>query len=586
MELKAKIKAHWPEGLILLVAALARLLLLSLKPPHFDEGVNGWFVDQMTHTGFYHYDPTNYHGPFHFYVLFLAQTLFGRHIWALRLPLALISLATVWLAMRFERFIGRNAALWAAAAMAVSPGSVFYARYAIHEDWLVFSLMLSAWGLMGLWQTGEKKDLWAVWIGAAGAVLTKETYVIHFAACILTVPCVAIAGLLNGDPDYTRLPPQKWKPLDMGICAIVFLGSVLFFYSGAGMDIPGLQGLYTTFGAWAHTGHNGNGHEKPWFYWLTLLGQYEWPSCFGLVAALAAILPRSPRWVWTVTAALAVVWLAFCGALKVMAAHGTYLWHTWGEADTNTALFTAWLTAPYLVLCAAILFAVMAAAPRVPRYMRALAIYGIGALVAYSIIHYKTPWCIISLTWPFLLLFGCGVDLAQRKLGKPVAYFAGLVLFANGVDMAVLNFHNYTRAREPYVYVQTFPAANDVINPIYKLAARNPAHYQLSGHILMDSYHPLPWLLGDFPNIGYYDDNTLPPKMDADFLMVDESRESDVESQLHEAYYTEVLTLRDAQAPSKVYFNAKTFAGIFPGRKPEFQPAPDTSPSPAPQSTP
>jgi hypothetical protein len=76
-------------------AAAARLVLLSMKPPHFDEGVNGWFVDQMTHTGFYHYDPTNYHGPFHFYVLFLFQTLFGRHIWALRLPLALISVATV-----------------------------------------------------------------------------------------------------------------------------------------------------------------------------------------------------------------------------------------------------------------------------------------------------------------------------------------------------------------------------------------------------------------------------------------------------------------------------------------------------------
>ena len=49
-----------------------------MKPPHFDEGVNGWFVDQMTQTGFYHYDPTNYHGPFHFYVLFLAQTLLGQ----------------------------------------------------------------------------------------------------------------------------------------------------------------------------------------------------------------------------------------------------------------------------------------------------------------------------------------------------------------------------------------------------------------------------------------------------------------------------------------------------------------------------
>jgi len=177
--LKANIKDRWPEALILLVAAIARLTLLGMKPPHFDEGVNGWFVDQMTHTGYYHYDPTNYHGPFHFYVLFLAQRLLGRHIWALRLPLALASVAAVWLSARFERFIGRGAALWAAAAMAVSPACIFYGRYAIHEYWLVLSLMACAWGLAGLWQSGERQCLWAVWIGLTGAVLTKETYAIH-----------------------------------------------------------------------------------------------------------------------------------------------------------------------------------------------------------------------------------------------------------------------------------------------------------------------------------------------------------------------------------------------------------------------
>jgi len=49
-------------------------------------GINGWFVDQMVKSGFYRYDPTNYHGPLHFYVLFLSQTLFGRNLWALRMP--------------------------------------------------------------------------------------------------------------------------------------------------------------------------------------------------------------------------------------------------------------------------------------------------------------------------------------------------------------------------------------------------------------------------------------------------------------------------------------------------------------------
>src|SRR4030095_13078844 len=86
---------RWVDLLILLLAAVLRLWAFSLKPAHFDEGVNGYFVDQITKNGFYHYDPTNFHGPLHFYILFVMQTLFGREIWALRLPLAVAGVGCV-----------------------------------------------------------------------------------------------------------------------------------------------------------------------------------------------------------------------------------------------------------------------------------------------------------------------------------------------------------------------------------------------------------------------------------------------------------------------------------------------------------
>jgi uncharacterized protein (TIGR03663 family) len=562
MDLKAKIKHHWPAFLILLVAAVARLTLLSIKPPHFDEGVNGWFVDQMTLTGFYHYDPTNYHGPFHFYVLFLMQTLFGRHIWALRLPLALMSLATVALTIRFDRFIGRGAALWAAAAMAISPGCVFYGRYAIHEYWLVFSLMLGAWGLAGLWQSGERKYLWAVWIAVTGAVLTKETYVIHFATCALTLPCVWLIGRLNRDAPREATAPQQWTAWDMALGALLFLGCVLFFYSGGFMDIKGLAGLYQCFAAWFQTGKAGNGHEKVWFYWIELFGRYEWPSSVGLAIALLCLLPRTPRFVWGLAASAVILWLGWCHIH-----HKTMQWA---------------LTWPYLLPCAAFLFTVVCATPRLPRFIRALAIYGVGALVAYSIVHYKTPWCIVSLTWPFLILFGWGVDLATRKFGIPVAAVAAALLIANTGKMVRLNFFRYTNPRESYVYVQTFNDVNLLMDPLNALVARDPAGRQLSGNIIMESYHPLPWLLGDFSNIGYYDENTTPSKMDADFLLVDESRIDEVEKALHGQYFTKKLRLRDAMDPAELYLSVEKFRSIFPGRKPGFIPPKNPAPAPAP----
>src|SRR6478752_4543316 len=131
------LESNWMFWLILGLAAALRILFLGIKPPHFDEGINGWFVDQMVKDGFYRYDPTNYHGPLHFYIIFLSQTLFGRNIWAIRLPVVLASIFGVFLTLKFEPFVGRKVSRLAALLMAISPGFLFYGRYSIHEVWLL-----------------------------------------------------------------------------------------------------------------------------------------------------------------------------------------------------------------------------------------------------------------------------------------------------------------------------------------------------------------------------------------------------------------------------------------------------------------
>src|ERR1700722_569816 len=157
--------SRWISAGILLLALALRVAWLGIKPAHFDEGVNGYFVDQITHQGYYHYDPTIFHGPFHFCVLFVSQTLFGRSLWALRLPLAFVSTGCVGMTLAYRRFFEDRVCQLAALAMAISPGMVFYGRYAIHESWLLLFLMVTAWGLLGLWRDGERRDLWAVALG-------------------------------------------------------------------------------------------------------------------------------------------------------------------------------------------------------------------------------------------------------------------------------------------------------------------------------------------------------------------------------------------------------------------------------------
>ncbi len=507
-------REQWAPMAIIALAAGLRIAFLGMKPPHFDEGVNGWFLDQMKHTGFYHYDPANYHGPFHFYLLFLFYSLMGRTVWALRLPVALIGVLTVWLTLRFERFLPRKVCLIAALAMAVSPAMVFYTRYAIHESELVFFLLLTIWGAAGLMRIGAKKYLWAAGLGAAGLILTKETYVIHFACFALAGLCLWIWEKVSASVELP-MAKQQWTLGDAGIIALVCVAEVLFFYSGGLLDLSSLSGMYSTFGEWAHTGSEGFGHQKPWHYWLKLIALYEWPALLGLAWAV--------RYAW----------------------------------------------------------------PGSDRLLRYLAIYGCGALAAYSIVRYKTPWCVISLLWPFLFLCGDMFQELSKALGsylernpgtearpKSAAILvngaAGCLLAASFVAAVRLNFFHYTDAKEPYVYVQTFNDIYKLTNPLLALAKQDPANYHLRGTILLSSYHPLPWMLGDFTEIGYWSDDQQPSEIDADFLAIDEDRAARFEESMQGRYFVEEIVLRDSQKRAKVFFAEDVFRSVFPGRTAEF----------------
>ena len=646
----------WLPWMIVGFAACLRLLLLGMKPPHFDEGINGWFVDQMVHNGFYRYDPTNYHGPLHFYVLFMFQTLLGRDIWALRLPVVIISITCVWLTLKFEPFVGRRISRWAAVAMAVSPGFVFYGRYSIHEVWMLLFSMLMVFGLLGLWRAGTRGYLWCVGMGLTGMVLTKETYLIHAGCAAIAILVVwistrlpqpmpttkktaskrkvssdltillgaltilsvflpwaslgdtvykgpvlyelgsagkgiwivlvagvavvvlsltrkssrlagaaggalqfftiiymcghlpqeselGIGGVLNiilsiallisalvspawnyaWKPAETlsdgRGAPQQWDYLDLVV--VIGVGAILVvtFYSGTFLNWSGLKGIYEAYGAWARTGQQGqSGHEKPWGYWLKLLCRYEWPLLFGLAIALFA------QWFKSVT-------------------------------------------------------------------LRYLAVYGVGTLIAYSIVKYKTPWCIISIVWPLLFTFGAAAVLVP-KVRQRATEIAMVVLLCFSFGSSVyLNFFRCSTfasddwdkqksfsenlsqffASEPYVYVQTYNDIFKLTRPALALAKRDPIYYQLTGHMIRTSSYPFPWIFDNFPNVGYYEHDNLPPKLDADFLLVQQDKIEEVEKKLQNSYFTEPLTIRPYQDTSKLYLDAKMFKEFFPNREPEFK---------------
>jgi uncharacterized protein (TIGR03663 family) len=500
-------RTGWTPWLILVVAIFLRFFLLGIKPPHFDEGINGWFVDQMVKSGFYRYDPTNYHGPLHFYVLLLSQTLFGRNVWALRLPVVLVSITAVWLMLKFEPFVGKTASRMAALAMAVSPAFVFYGRYSIHEVWMLLFSMMFILGLLGLWKFGTRGYLWCAGMGLTGMILSKETYVIHVVCAAIAAGVCYVSHKLSRVPD-ARPAKQSWDYADMGTVIATGIALIVFFYSGTFFHWAGVKGIFKAYAAWFHTGEQGHGHEKPWPYWLKLMAPtfhfsradclgYELPALAGLVLCL------------------------FCQYFKNLS-------------------------------------------------LRYLAIYGVGVLMVYSYVPYKTPWCIINIIWPFLFVFGAALLIVPPAY-KTIVYGVSALLLAISLMSTVwLNYFHCTTDTEPYVYVQTYNDIFKLTRPVLALAHRDPVFYQMTGHIIRSSPYPLPWMLDDFPRVGYYEHDNLPPDMDADFLLVEEDKIKKVEAKLHGSYYTEPLRLRAYQETSKLYLNAKIFRGFFPGRAPDF----------------
>jgi uncharacterized protein (TIGR03663 family) len=434
-------------------------------------------------------------------VLFVAQTLFGRHEWALRLPLALVSTACVALMLAFRPYFGKGVCRIAAVCMAVSPGYVFYGRYAIHESWFVFFLLLTVWGLAGLCHFGRRRHLWAAGAGVTGLVLTKETYIIHGIA--LALGYLVLRWWERYQPSAPFTPaPQQWEWRDLVQMMAVCAGVLVLFYSGFLLDWSSLSGLVISLFAWAHTGMGGHtGHEKEPWYWLRLMGFYEWPGLLGLVAAIG---------------------LALRGA---------------------------------------------------GRTLRWFALSGAAAFFAYSIVAYKTPWCLIAILWPFYFVFGAAVVWVAARFDRwVVGVVAALAILVSAAETLRLNFHDFAEETEHYAYVQTRLDINKLLGPLRTLVARDRTNYHLPGYVVLGDVHPLPWLLADFTRVRIGNLTDLPADVsDGEFFLVAEEYQEEIERTIRGTWFREKITLRGNSGQSQIlYLRPATFDSFCPGREPEF----------------
>ena len=477
----------------LIILVLLRFWDLDLRPIHHDEAVNGWFVDGLLTRGYYIYDPENYHGPFFFYVLALFEKVFGRSLASLRTPAVLFGAALTFAPLFFRKWIGSRAAWISIAVLTLSPAVVFFSRYSIHETAFVFSCIL----FLRLWLTVRESPsgtgLWVILGLSLGLMASlKENFVVFGAALGLAELAGAVQDRRMGFFRERRF----WR--GVVVCFGVALLMIAVVFTGGFQDGDGFGKFFLAFAKWAGTGTKGNGHEKPFLYWVELMGRFEWPVFAGLIAS-------------------------FVVAVR----------------DSGFVRLNAWI--------------------------------GIFSWLVYSLVAYKTPWCILSLLFFPTLAFGVVVDKTLLKLesGKktknkssllPRNVFAGLLVAGglfSGYRAFEVSWLSPDQDGHPYIYGQTY---RDFLGPVHKILAKvasMPEGKETTRiQVLSRFTWPLPYLLGEIKQAGYYGESNAPAEFNADFVLMDEDLLPKYESRLKGRYEREVVRAR--QWSSRMVFMSKT----------------------------
>jgi len=251
---------------IALLALAIRLPQLGVRPMHTDEAINAYITGQLLDGENYHYDPIDRHGPALAELTLPIVHLEGAKKFPklnetqLRLVPVLVGSATILLFGAAVEIFGFIPSLVAALLFAVAPLPVYYSRYFIHE-----TLFIAA--TLGLILSGArallKNSLSAAALAGLCAALMlacKETAALHFFA-------LGLAIIIGWRLRVTRKVPslQIWFA-----AAITFLIAGILLFTWFGQNWSALADLFRAIPHLAARA-GGEGHEKPFWYYLVLL---------------------------------------------------------------------------------------------------------------------------------------------------------------------------------------------------------------------------------------------------------------------------------------------------------------------------
>ena len=482
---------HPVSAILLLLAGVALAVWsvsLDRRPMHNDEAVNGIKFGQLWQHNGYRYDPNEHHGPSLPYATLAVGRLTGApqdfdqfSESRLRFTTVLFGIGLILLLPLVADGLGRQATVWAGLFTAISPAVVFYSRYFIHEILLVFFALLVLAAGWRYWRS--RKIGWAMLAGAGVGLMhaTKETFVISLAAAALALGLnCAWNRFLDASDARAQSLGRRWAHLAMAVAAWLVVWLVLF--SSFFTNWQGPLDSFRTYLPWLHRAEGASPHIHPWDFYLYRLLFFH--SAKGPVWSEALIF-----------------------ALAILGARAAFVRRGLGDAHAG--------------------------------FVRFLTLYTCTLAAAYSLISYKTPWCLLNFWDGMILLAGVGTAwLIRRARHRRLQLGLGVLLLAGAGDLAWQAWQaNTTYAadpRNPYVYAQTSPDLLNLARKVEALAQASPEGQNMLVKVISpdSDYWPLPWYLRNLRQVGWWD--SLPADPYAPVMIVSASlRASLDEKQTH-----------------------------------------------------
>lgn len=195
--------------------------------------------------------------------------------------------------------------------------------------------------------------------------------------------------------------------------------------------------------------------------------------------------------------------------------------------------------------------------------LRVLSVFSLSQLLIYSLIPYKTVWCILSLAWGFYLVLAFYLQMlfANTKMkGVSLAVVTVVSLF-NLRSMYASSYAHPLDFDHPYIYVNSTYDLENLQKFILDEARKRPELFLQPVQIGMKEQWPWPWVLRSFENLDY---NLCAKNLieGASIYFCDVMDGLDVDRALHEPYWKLQIVLRQSREPSIVYLKQSVFPKI------------------------